>query len=158
MITSRRVAKGEAEGEKKEKEEEEEEEEKASEEAEGKGGRGKRVGSRLERAARGQVATRNQGTSEPPSSHARNLQLPPRDIQTLLGPMAGKRASRSTHPRKTHPRVTLCWCVAVCACTRFHVYPKRSPRYRNAYTAVRKCQQICPELTRSNWEITIRIF
>lgn len=47
-------------------------------EMEGKGGRRKRVGGRLERAsARGQVATKNQGTSEPPSSHARNLQLPP---------------------------------------------------------------------------------
>lgn len=47
-------------------------------EMEGKGERGKRVGGRLERAnARGQVATKNQGTSEPPSSHARNLQLPP---------------------------------------------------------------------------------
>lgn len=47
-------------------------------EMEGKGERGKRVGGRLERAgARGQVATKNQGTSEPPRSHARNFQLPP---------------------------------------------------------------------------------
>lgn len=43
-----------------------------------------------------------------------------RDIHTLLGPMAGKRASRSTHPRKTHPRVP---CTRVqhdsSTCTRF---------------------------------------
>ena len=30
--------------------------------------------------------------------------------------MAGKRASRSTHPRDTHPRVTLRVCVCVCVC------------------------------------------
>lgn len=41
-----------------------------------------------------------------------------RDIHTLLGPMAGKRASRSTHPRKTHPRVP---------CTRVHTIPPRVP-------------------------------
>lgn len=66
-------------------------------EMEGKGGRGKRVGGRLERAsARGQVATKNQGTSEPPSSHARNLQLPPSrprryTYTLLLGPQLDSR-------------------------------------------------------------------
>jgi len=66
-------------------------------EMEGKGERGKRVGGRLERAsARGQVATKNQGTSEPPSSHARNLQLPPSrprryTYTLLLGPRLDSR-------------------------------------------------------------------
>lgn len=77
---------------------------------------GKRVGGRLERATRGQVATRNQGTSEPPSSHARNLQLPAtRDIHTLLGPMAGKRAKPINTPSKNAPARYL---VLVRACTR----------------------------------------
>lgn len=59
-------------------------------------------GGRLERAsARGQVATKNQGTSEPPSSHARNLQLPPSRPRRYtytrcfwgLGSIAGKPAA-----------------------------------------------------------------
>lgn len=89
-------------------------EEEAREEGERKGGRGKRVGSRLERAARGQVATRNQGTSEPPSSHARNLQLPPRDIHTLFG-ADGRQASEPMNtPSKNAPVRTLCWCARTC--------------------------------------------
>lgn len=91
----------------------------AREEAERKGGRGKRVGSRLERAVRGQVATRNQGTSEPPSSHARNLQLPSRDIHTLLGPMAGKRANEPMNiPSKNAPACPLSRCARVHALAR----------------------------------------
>lgn len=85
------------------------------ERSEGKGGRGKRVGSRLERAARGQVATRNQGTSEPPSSHARNLQLPPRRYTHAVG-ADGRQASEpiNTPSRNAPARYPVC----VCVCTR----------------------------------------
>lgn len=90
-------------------------------EAEGKRGRGKRVGSRLERAARGQVATRNQGTSEPPSSHARNLQLPAKRYTHAVG-ADGRQASEPINtPSKNAPARTPCTRVQhdSSTCTRF---------------------------------------
>ena len=104
------------------------------ESSEGKGGRGKRVGSRLERAARGQVATRNQGTSEPPSSHARNLQLPPRRYTHAVG-ADGRQASEPINtpsryaPARYPARVRVCMCV----CARgLHVHPDHERRRRSS--------------------------
>lgn len=71
------------------------------------------------------MATRNQGTSEPPSSHARNLQLPPKRYTHAVG-ADGRQASEPINtPSRNAPARTLHACAHDSStCTRFFTTDK----------------------------------